>query len=121
MSNRTKNITTLALGTAMAAGLGMSSVAHAAPALDGASPFSVTVLSSGYALGEAADGKAKDGSCGEKAKAKDGSCGEKAKDGSCGEKGKAKDGSCGEKAGAMKGKKKGKAKDGKCGEGKCGS
>ena len=121
MSNK-KPITTLSIaaGTAFVASLAVGNVANAA---EGANPFAMNELSSGYMqLAEAKCGgnmnksKGMEGTCGEGKKAKkEGKCGE----GKCGgskkmeeEEGKAmKEGKCGE----------GKAKkEGKCGEGKCG-
>lgn len=92
MSNKKPMITlSLAAGTAFIASLATANIANAA---EGANPFEMNELSSGYMQLAAADKM------------------DKAK----------KDGSCGEgKCGSMKDKKEKKGKkDGKCGEGKCG-
>ena len=102
MSTKIRKTLSLAVGTAFAAGLAASNVAHAAQT--GANPFAVSELPGGYM-----QVAGKEGSCGA-GKMKD------HKDGSCGAgkmKG-TKDGKCG--AGKMKGKK-----DGSCGEGRCGA
>jgi uncharacterized low-complexity protein len=117
MSNK-KSITTLSIaaGTAFVASLAIGNAANAA---QGANPFAMTELSSGYMqLAEAKCGgnmkdskDMKEGKCGGDMKGKKGK-----KEGKCGGdmKGK-KEGKCG---GDMKDKKK--MKEGKCGEGKCG-
>ena len=119
MSNK-KSITTLSIaaGTAFVASLAMGNVANAA---EGANPFTMNELSSGYM--QLAEGKCGEGKCGGKKmdkNSKEGNCGSKKKmkkEGKCGEgkcggdKKMEKEGQCGE------GKK---GKEGKCGEGKCG-
>jgi len=110
MSNK-KSITTLSIaaGTAFVASLAMGNVANAA---EGANPFTMNELSSGYM--QLAEGKCGEGKCGGKKGEKEGKCGEgkKGKEGKCGgDKKMEKEGKCGE------GKK---GKEGKCGEGKCG-
>ena len=108
MSNK-KSIKTLSIaaGTAFVASLAVGSTANAA---EGANPFAMNELSSGYM--QLAEGKCGEGKCGgKKAKKKmEGKCGE----GKCGgkkEMEKNMEGKCG-------GKKS--EKEGKCGEGKCG-
>lgn len=117
MSNK-KSITTLSIaaGTAFVASLAVGNVANAA---EGANPFAMNELSSGYM--QLAEGKCGEGKCGGKKAKKEGSCGEgKAKkEGKCGE------GKCGgakEMEKNMEGKCGGNKakKEGKCGEGKCG-
>ena len=107
--SKKKSFTTLsvAASTAFVASLAASNVANAA---EGANPFAMNELSSGY-MQLADSHKGKEGKCGE------GKCGgKKEKEGKCGE------GKCGE----SKSKKEGKCggnkskKEGKCGEGKCG-
>lgn len=139
MSNN-KLITALSIaaGTAFVASLTMSTSANAA---QGANPFAMSELSSGYMqLAEAKCGgnktmtKDMEGKCGEGKKEVEGKCGEgkkASKDGKCGEgkcggskeMKKNMEGNCGGKQGMDKdmpmGSEKGK-KDGKCGEGKCG-
>jgi len=130
MSNK-KSITTLSIaaGTAFVASLAVGNVANAA---EGANPFTMNELSSGYMqLAEAKCGGMK------KSKGMEGKCGDKSmekgmKDGKCGSKNKAKkEGKCGEgKCGGKKAKEMNMEKDmkeGKCGEthkkdseGKCG-
>ena len=126
MSNK-KPMTTLSIaaGTAFVASLAMSNVANAA---EGANPFAMNELSSGYMqLAEAKCGgnmnksKGMEGSCGEGKKAKkEGKCGE----GKCGgakEMKKNMEGNCGGKKGMDEDMPMGKdKKEGKCGEGKCG-
>jgi len=90
----TKNVVTLAIGSAFLATVALAPVAHAAD-----NPFAMKKLEAGYQLA-AADEKMKDGSCGA----------DKKKDGSCGADKKAA-----EKTAADK------KKDGKCGEAKCGA
>ena len=109
MSNK-KSITKLSIaaGTAFVASLTVGNVANAA---EGANPFAMNELSSGYM--QLAEGKCGEGKCG----------GKKGMEGKCGEGKKDMEGKCGGKKGEMEGKcgegKKGK-KEGKCGEGKCG-
>ncbi|MFK5912845.1 MAG: hypothetical protein QM484_00600 [Woeseiaceae bacterium] len=120
MSNKkTFKTLSIAAGTAFIASLAMSPIANAA---EGANPFSMNELSSGYM--QLAEGKCggsknmgKEGKCGgDKKMKKEGKCGE----GKCGgaKKKMSKEGKCG-------GKKK-MSKEGKCGgskkmeEGKCG-
>ena len=124
MSNK-KSITTLSIaaGTAFVASLAMGNIANAA---EGANPFAMNELSSGYM--QLAEGKCGEGKCGGKKmdkNSKEGNCGSKKKmkkEGKCGE------GKCGEakKKGMDEDKKKGMG-EGKCGgskknmgEGKCG-
>ena len=100
MSNK-KSMTTLSIaaGTAFVASLAMGSIANAA---EGANPFAMNELSSGYM--QLAEGKCGEGKCGgKKAKMK------KDGEGKCGE------GKCGGDKKKMK-----KDGEGKCGEGKCG-
>lgn len=98
MSNKkTINTLSLAAGTAFIASLAMGSAAHAA---EGANPFAMNELSSGYM--QLAEGKCGEGKCGGAKKST------KKMEGKCGE------GKCG---GAKKDMKK---MEGKCGEGKCG-
>lgn len=103
---------TIALGTAFAASMAASNVAIAA---QGANPFAMNELPSGYM--QVAD-KGTEGKCGGAKAKNEGQCGgkkdmDKAMEGKCGEGKKAeKEGKCGED-------KKVK-KEGKCGEGKCG-
>jgi len=95
----------LAIGAAFVTSLAGVSVANAAE-----NPFGMSELSSGYMV---ADGKMKEGKCGEKHK--------KENDGKCGGKMKGED--CHHKDGHdhdKDGKKMDKKKDGKCGEAKCG-
>ena len=106
-----KKMTTLSIaaGTAFVASLAASNVASAA---EGANPFAMNELSSGYM--QVADNHM-EGKCGGKKDKKEGKCGE----GKCGE------GKCGGKKEMeknMEGKCGGKKseKEGKCGEGKCG-
>ena len=115
MSNK-KSITTLSLaaGTAFVASLAMGGAANAA---EGANPFAMNELSSGYM--QLAEGN----KCGGEMKGK--------KEAKCGGdmKGK-KEGKCGGDKAMEKEKKEGKCggdkamekekKEGKCGEGKCG-
>ncbi|MDH5371128.1 MAG: hypothetical protein OEW99_13965 [Gammaproteobacteria bacterium] len=108
MSNK-KSIKTLSIaaGTAFVASLAVGNVANAA---EGANPFAMNELSSGYM--QLAEGKCGEGKCGGKKAKKEmeGKCGE----GKCGgkkEMDKNMEGKCG-------GKKE--EKEGKCGEGKCG-
>ena len=123
MSNK-KSMTTLSIaaGTAFVASLAMGSVANAA---EGANPFSMNELSSGYM--QLAEGKCGEGKCGGKKMdktSKEGKCGDNKKmkkEGKCGE------GKCGEGKKMDKASKEGKCggdkkmkKEGKCGEGKCG-
>ena len=120
MSNK-KSITTLSIaaGTAFVASLAMGSVANAA---EGANPFAMNELSSGYM--QLAEGKCGEGKCGGSKKGKkEGKCGgdkkdTKGKDGKCGE-GKCGGDKKGEKEGKCGGDKKGKegekGKEGKCG------
>ena len=81
---KTKQLVSLALGSAFIATAALAPVAHAAD-----NPFAVKKLEAGYQLA-AADDKMKEGSCGGDKK-KDGSCGgdkktsDKKKDGKCGE------------------------------------
>jgi len=97
---KTKNVVSLAIGSAFAATAAFAPIAHAAD-----NPFAIKKLEAGYQLA-AADDKMKDGKCGE---AKCGADKKKA-EGNCGAN-KKKDGSCGAD----------KKKDGKCGEAKCGA
>ena len=93
----------MAVGTALA-----TSVAGLAVA-DGENPFVMTSLTTGYMLGDAAEGKCGEGKCGGD-KGEEGSCGgDKGDEGSCGGD-KGEEGSCGGD----------KGEEGKCGEGKCG-
>ena len=122
MSNK-KSITTLSIaaGTAFVASLAMANVANAA---EGANPFSMNELSSGYM--QLAEGKCGEGKCGGKKmnkNSKEGKCGDSKKmekEGKCGE------GKCGGAKKKMKeegkcgGAEKKMKKEGKCGEGKCG-
>ncbi len=113
MSKKTLNPLSLTLGTAFAVGLAASNVASAAE--QGANPFAMNELSSGYMVA-GKEGKCGEGKCGE-GKSADG----KSKEGKCGGDKKGKEGKCGE--GKCGGAKKGedmKGKEGKCGEGKCG-
>jgi len=115
----------IALGTAFAASMAASNVATAA---EGANPFAMNELSSGYM--QVAD-KGMEGKCGGKKSEKEGKCGEgkcggkKATEGKAMEEGKCGEGKCGGKKEMeknMEGKCGGKKseKEGKCGEGKCG-
>ena len=94
MSKKTLKPISLTLGTAFAVGLAASNIASAAE--QGANPFAMNELSSGYMVADAH----KEGKCGE------GKCG--------GDKGK--EGKCG----GAKSEEGAKGKEGKCGEGKCG-
>ena len=99
---KTINTLSIAAGTAFVASLAMGSVANAA---EGANPFAMNELSSGYM--QLAEGKCGEGKCGGKKMDKN------SKGGKCGDSKKMeKEGKCG-------GDKKMK-KEGKCGEGKCG-
>ncbi|MEM7097001.1 MAG: hypothetical protein AAF541_01990 [Pseudomonadota bacterium] len=108
-----------AVGTALVASLGASSVAAEDENL-----FVAQDLDRGYDLlaqgeGKCGEGKCGEGSCGED-KDGEGKCGEgKCGEGSCGED-KDGEGKCGE--GKCGGEKDGEGKcgEGKCGEGKCG-
>jgi len=109
----------IAAGTAFVASLAAGNVANAA---EGANPFAMNELSSGYM--QLAEGKCGEGKCGGKKEKKkmEGKCGE----GKCGGAKNMKknmEGNCGGKKGMDEdmpmGNKKGK-KEGKCGEGKCG-
>ncbi len=106
-----KKISTLALATSVALGMGASSTTFAAD-----NPFAISELPAGYQLANNMEGKCGEGKCGgSKPKAsEEGKCGE----GKCGgSKPKASEGKCGEgKCGGAKPK----ASEGKCGEGKCG-
>jgi len=100
----------IALGAAFVTSMAASNIAGAAE--QGANPFALNELSSGYQI--AKEGKCGEGKCGGK-KGKKGK-----KEGTCGEKGM-KEGKCGEGKGMKEGKCGGKGKkEGKCGEGKCG-
>ena len=119
MSNK-KSITTLSIaaGTAFVASLAMSNIANAA---EGANPFTMNELSSGYMqLADSHMGKGMEGNCGGKKSKKEGKCGE----GKCGgskDMKKNMEGNCGGKKGMDKDMPMGKdKKEGKCGEGKCG-
>jgi uncharacterized low-complexity protein len=122
MSNK-KPMTTLSIaaGTAFVASLAMSNVANAA---EGANPFAMNDLSSGYM--QIADAKGmEEGKCGGKKAKKEGTCGgDKAKkEGTCGgakEMKKNMEGNCGNKKNMDKDMPMGKGKEGKCGEAKCG-
>ena len=128
MSNK-KSITTLSIaaGAAFVASLAVGNIANAA---EGANPFAMNELSSGYmqlAEGKCGEGKCggskkkdmnkMEGKCGESKKMKkEGKCGE----GKCGGSKKSMDKEMGEgKCGGSK-KKDMKKMEGKCGEGKCG-
>ncbi len=109
-SHKKANKLSLAIGTGIAVSLASLSIANAQT-----SPFSVTMLDSGYNLAsnhtadkaeKAKGGKCGAGKCGADKKAKDGKCGA----GKCGADKKAKDVNGADK----------KAKGGKCGAGKCG-
>ncbi len=96
----------IALGAAFVTSLAASNIANAAE--QGANPFAMNELSSGYVV--AKEGKCGEGKCGEGKGKKEGKCGEKGmKEGKCGGK-DMKEGKCGGKG----------KKEGKCGEGKCG-
>ena len=103
MSKKTQVKTlSIALGTAFATSMAASNIANAA---EGANPFAMNELSSGYM--QVAEGK-----CGGQKKSSEGKCGgKKEAEGKCGGK-KEAEGKCG-------GDKKSE-KEGKCGEGKCG-
>jgi len=118
MSNK-KSITTLSIaaGTAFVASLAVGNVANAA---EGANPFAMNELSSGYMqLAEAKCGgnmkSNKEGSCGGSKGKKEGSWG------GAKEMKKNMEGNCGGKKGMDEDMPMGKdKKEGKCGEGKCG-
>ena len=111
MTHKTKTPLALAIGTAFAASLAASSIAHAAPS--SSNPFAMSDMSSGYM--QVAD--AKEGKCGGTKTTQEGKCGE----GKCGAAKAKNEGKCG---GA---KDMDKSMEGKCGgakpapaEGKCG-
>ena len=117
---KTINTLSIAAGTAFIASLAMGSTANAA---EGANPFAMNELSSGYM--QLAEGKCGEGKCGGKKmnkNSKEGKCGDSKKmekEGKCGE------GKCGgakkmEKEGKCGDAKKKMKKEAKCGEGKCG-
>jgi len=129
MSHSNKTPLALAIGTAFAASLAVSSLAQAATSNSG-NPFAMSELSSGY-MQVAKEGKCGEGKCGasknmKKDKTmKEGKCGEgknmeegkSMKEGKCGEGKSMKEGKCG---GSKNMKKDKTMKEGKCGEGKCG-
>ena len=103
---------TLALGAVFAATLSGTAIVNAAD-----NPFTMTELSSGYMVADAAEGK-----CGGDKASKEGKCGgdKASKEGKCGGDKASKEGKCGEgKSTASEDGDKAK-KEGKCGEGKCG-
>ena len=108
MTHKTKTPLALAIGTAFAASLAASNIAHAAPNT-GSNPFAISDLNSGYM--QVAD--AKEGKCGgtKEKKEMEGKCGE----GKCGGA-KAMEKNMEGKCGGSKA-----SQEGKCGEGKCGS
>ena len=105
MSEQTKmKPLAFAVGAALAGSLAAVSTANA-----DANPFGLTSLSSGYQLGDSAEGSCGEGKCGGD-KGEEGSCGgDKGEEGSCGGD-KGEEGSCGGD----------KGEEGSCGEGKCG-
>ena len=127
--SKKKTITTLSIAasTAFVTSLAVGNVANAA---EGANPFSMNELSSGYMqLADNHMGKGMEGNCGGKKTKKEGSCGgdkKMKKEGSCGEAKEMKknmEGNCGGKKNMDKDmpmKDKKAKKEGKCGEGKCG-
>jgi uncharacterized low-complexity protein len=101
---------TFALGAAFASTLSGTAVVNAAD-----NPFTMTELSGGYMVAEAAEGK-----CGGDKAGKEGKCGEGKSSVSEGGDKAGKEGKCGEgKSSVSEGGDKA-GKEGKCGEGKCG-